>query len=368
MKRFMGFVRKEFYHIVRDRRTALILFGMPILQLLLFGYAIRNEISEVKTGIFDQSHDVVTEALTDKLFSSGTFVPAAVLSSSREIGKAFSSGRISEVVVFEPRFGEMLQREGRAELQVITDGSDPNVSRIVTGYTESVVRDYLREQAEATGRITGVEAVPVMMFNPGLKSVYLFVPGLMALILMLVSALMTSISITREKENGTMELLLVSSLKPIQVIVGKVVPYLLLSFVNVVTVVALASFVFGVPCRGSILLLFLESLLFIMTALSLGILISTVTSSQQVAMMIALGGLLLPTVLLSGFIFPVASMPLPLQLISNLIPARWYLVIVRGIMLKGAGLETLWKETLVLIAMTIVFMAASVRKFSERLQ
>ena len=368
MRRFMGFVRKEFYHIVRDRRTALILFGMPILQLLLFGYAIRNEISEVKTGILDQSHDIDTQKLTDKIFSSGTFVPAAALHSSREIEKGFASGRMNEVVVFEPRFGEKLQREGRAELQVITDGSDPNVSRIVTAYTESIVRDYLREKAESTGSIPGVDAVPLMMFNPGLKSVYLFVPGLMALILMLVSALMTSISITREKENGTMELLLVSSLRPLQVIVGKVVPYLMLSFVNVVTVVALASFVFGVPCRGSLLLLFLESLLFIMTALSLGILISTVTSSQQVAMMIALGGLLLPTVLLSGFIFPVASMPLPLQLISNVIPARWYLVIVRAVMLKGAGIETLWKETLILLAMTAVFMVASVRKFSERLQ
>jgi len=210
--------------------------------------------------------------------------------------------------------------------------------------------------------------VPLMMFNPGLKSVYLFVPGLMALILMLVSALMTSISITREKESGTMEVLLVSSLRPIQIIVGKVVPYFLLSFINVVSILVIASLVFGVPCRGSVVLLMAESLLFIITALSLGMFISTITGSQQVAMMISLGGLLLPTILLSGFIFPVASMPLPLQVISNVIPAKWYLIIVRAIMLKGASFAVLWQETLVLAVMTVVLIGASLRNFSERLQ
>ncbi len=368
MKRFIAFIKKEFYHIVRDRRTAAILFGMPILQLLLFGYAIRNEVSEVKTGILDMSHDTVTEAITDKLFSSGTFIFAGPLQSEKEIAQDFASGRMNEVVVFEPNFAGRLQKDGVAQMQVVTDGSDPNVSRIVTGYTQAVVRDYLAEHADRSTRQAGVEAVPLMMFNPSLKSVYLFVPGLMAMILMLVSALMTSISITREKESGTMELLLVSSLRPVQIIVGKVVPYLLLSFVNVVTVVSLAYFVFGVPCRGNIALLFAESLLFIMTALSLGIMISTITNSQQVAMMISLAGLLLPTVLLSGFIFPIHSMAWPLQVISNIIPARWYLVIVRGIMLKGAGITVLWKETLILFVMTVLFMVASVRKFSERLQ
>jgi ABC-2 type transport system permease protein len=210
--------------------------------------------------------------------------------------------------------------------------------------------------------------VPVMLFNPALRSVYLFVPGLMALILMLVSALMTSISITREKETGTMEVLLVSSLRPVQIILGKVAPYMLLAFINVLTILALAFAVFGVPCKGSLLLLILESLLFIVTALSLGIFISTISASQQAAMMISLGGLLLPTILLSGFIFPVASMPLPLQVFSNIIPAKWYLVIVRAIMLKGADFSYLWQETLVLVLMTGLLITASIRKFSERLQ
>jgi ABC-2 type transport system permease protein len=368
MNRFLGFVRKEFYHIFRDTRTVTILFGMPVIQLLLFGFAIRNEISEVKAGILDQSNDVVTREITDKLASSGTFHVVSGIRTQDDIGRAFRSGRMSEALFFEPGFSGRLDGEGKAVIRLITDGSDPNVSRIVTGYTESVIRDYLIERTRNGQSRPGVEAVHLMMFNPGLKSVYLFVPGLMALILMLVSALMTSISITREKESGTMELLLVSTLRPVQIIVGKVVPYLMLSFINVVTVVGLASVVFGVPCRGSIVLLFLESLLFIITALSLGIFISTMTSSQQVAMMISLAGLLLPTIFLSGFIFPVTSMPLPLQAISNLIPAKWYLIIVRGIMLKGAGIGTLWKETLLLSAMATLLIVSSVKKFSERLQ
>lgn len=367
MKSFRGFVLKEFLHIFRDRRTAAILFGMPMLQLLLFGYAIRNEISEVKLGICDLSHDQATRAITSKLLSSGTFSAKRNLRSPEEIGPAFASGEMNEAVVFEPGFAARLQRDGFCDLQVITDGSDPNVSRIITGYTASVIQDYLGEQY-APFSASGVVPVPVMLFNPALRSVYLFVPGLMALILMLVSALMTSISITREKEIGTMEVLLVSSLRPTEIILGKVAPYMLLAFINVLTVLALAFMVFGVPCRGSLPLLILESLLFILTALSLGIFISTITASQQAAMMISLGGLLLPTILLSGFIFPVASMPLPLQVFSNIIPAKWYLIIVRAIMLKGADFSYLWQETLVLVLMTVLLMAASIRKFSERLQ
>ncbi len=368
MRSFRGFLLKEFYHIFRDRRTAAILFGMPLVQLLLFGFAIRNEISDIKIGLYDRSHDVVTKEIIDKFVSSGTFVITRELHTSEDIEEAFKSGSITEAIVFEPGFADRLQRDGKATVQVITDGSNPNLSKIVAGYTASVLQDYGSAYGNRTGTQAGVVPVPLMMFNPELKSVNLFVPGLMALILMLVSALMTSISITKEKESGTMEVLLVSSLRPVEIIVGKVVPYFLLSFINVLTVLALASFVFGVPCKGSLILLILESLLFIVTALSLGIFISSITGSQQVAMMISLAGLLLPTILLSGFIFPVSSMPLPLRVISNVIPAKWYLIIVRSIMLKGAGFSYIWKETLVLVMMTIILITASVKKFKVRLQ
>lgn len=368
MKSFRGFVTKEFYHIFRDMRTAVILFGMPVIQLLLFGYAIRNEVDDVKVAILDYSHDYITKEITDKLLSSGYFVLVDNLKSREEIEPEFASGKINEALVFEPNFAHQLLKEGEANIQIITDGSNPNLARIVQNYTTSVLQDYQRSLALQTGQVAVIVPELKMLFNPELKSVYLFVPGLMALILMLVSALMTSISITKEKEFGTMEVLLVSSLRPYQIIIGKVVPYLLLAFINVVTIVVLAQVVFGVPCRGSIVLLLIESLLFILTALSLGIFISSITDSQQVAMMISLAGLLLPTVLLSGFIFPVASMPVPLQVISNIIPAKWYLIIVRSIMLKGVGIEYFWKETLVLVGMTTALILVSVKKFKVRLQ
>lgn len=368
MKSFRGFITKEFYHIFRDKRTAMILFGMPVIQLLLFGYAIRNEIEDVNVAILDYSNDYVTKEISNKLLSSGYFVLVDNLTSQEDIKRSFAAGKINEAIVFEPNFAHRLLKEGRADIQVVTDGSNPNLARIVFSYTSAVLLDYQRGLASQTGRMVIIEPELKMMFNPELKSVYLFVPGLMALILMLVSALMTSISITKEKELGTMEVLLVSSLRPYQIIIGKVVPYLLLAFINVVTILILAQVVFGVPCRGSIVLLLLESILFTITTLSLGIFISSITNSQQVAMMISLGGLLLPTVLLSGFIFPIASMPLPLQVISNIIPAKWFLIIVRSLMLKGVGIEYFWKETLVLMGMATVLLLVSIKKFKVRLQ
>jgi ABC-2 type transport system permease protein len=207
-----------------------------------------------------------------------------------------------------------------------------------------------------------------MNYNPELKSVFMFVPGVMTIILMLVSAMMTSISITREKELGTMEILLVSPLKPFQVIVGKVIPYIFLSVINAIVIILLSIFIFKMPVQGSLFLLGAESILFIVNALSLGILISTISKTQQTAMMVSLMGLMLPVILLSGFIFPISSMPLPLQVISNIIPAKWFIIILKGIMLKGVGLAYLWKETLVLLAMTLFFIGLSIKKYKIRLE
>lgn len=367
MTSFQGFVTKEVYHIFRDRRTLLILFGMPVIMLTLFGFAIRNEISDIPVAVLDRSHDVVTEAIVSELLASPYFEGAAVLQSDAEIERAFQRGAIKEAILFEPQFAQRLHRDGTAQVMVITDATDPNTASTMLAYTSAILQDYQQRTFGAGG---GVRIVPEvrMRFNPELKSVNLFVPGLIALILMLVSALMTSITITREKEMGTMEVLLVSPLRPVQIIIGKVLPYLLLSFVNVVTILVLARFVFGVPVRGNVALLLAECLLFILCALALGILISTRSQTQQTATMISLAGLLLPTVILSGFIFPISSMPLPLQYLSHLVPAKWFLLIVRDIMLKGVGLAYFWQETLILVGMTLVLMAASIRNFKVRLE
>ena len=357
MRAFIGFLRKEFYHIFRDKRTLAILFGMPVVQLLLFGFAIRNELNHADLAVWDRSNDVATREITARLFASGTFRYAGAVTSEADIDALFRGGKARQVVVFEPEFAKRLQTEGRATVAVITDASDPNQAQVLQAAVEGVVGE---------GRPTMRVSVR-MLYNPGLRSANLFVPGLIVIILMLVSTLMTSIAITREKELGTMEALLASPLPPAEIIIGKVIPYLALSIVNVSTVLLLAVLVFDVPFVGNLAFFYAEAFLFATTALSLGILISTKVETQQVAMMISLGGLLLPTILLSGFIFPVANMPVPLQVVSHIVPARWFLEIVRGVMLKGLGWAELLQETAVLIGMTALFIGASVRNFNPRL-
>jgi len=369
MKAFIGFIIKEFKQIYRDKRTLVVLFGMPIIQMLLFGFAIRNEVENAKVMVLDASHDRVTRELVNKIDASNYFTVAGEIQSYDEIEQLFQEGDIDEVLLFDSDFARKLHRGEQPAIHVVTDASNPNLAQLIQQYSSSIIVDYQQRFADNGRPDRGGIATNVnMLFNPQLESVNLFVPGLIAVILMLISALMTSISITREKEMGNMEILLVSPLRPGQIIIGKVLPYMVLGFVNVLTVLALAKWVFQVPFRGSYLLFLVESLLFIFTALALGVFISTRANDQQTAMMVSLAGLLLPTVLLSGFIFPITSMPWPLQLISNIIPARWFLVIVRSIMLKGSGLLLIWKETLILAVMTLVFIVLSVKSFKVRLE
>jgi len=368
MKVFREFIKKEFFHIFRDIKTLLVLFGMPVAQLIIFGYAIRMEISDADIGILDHSKDHVTQDITNKILSSDYFKLKKSFENINEVEAAFQSGEVNEVIVFEPLFAHKLYKDGQAEIQILTDASDPNVATLIKTYTASIITDYqqnLNKSGIGSGFIIKPEVK--MMYNQELKSVYMFVPGLIAIILMIVSALMTSIALTKEKEYGSMEVLLASPLKPQIIILGKVLPYVSLSLINAISIVVIAIYVFGVPFRGSFVLFFLESVLFIFTALSLGILISTVAKTQQVALMMSLAGLLMPTVLLSGFIFPVENMPVALQIISSIIPARWFLVIIKSIMLKGNGIEFFWKETLILIGMTLFFIALSIKKFKVRL-
>ena len=368
MNRFIGFIKKEFYHIFRDRRSLFILFGMPIAQILLFGFAITNEINNVDIAIFDHSKDATTKEIINKISASKYFSIKQMVTHEADITSVFEKGHVKAVLNFEKDFSKNLIKDHKATVQIITDATDPNTANTISNYVNAILQQY---QKELNKDITiAYQIVPEtrMVYNPELKSVFMFVPGVMTIILMLVSAMMTSISITREKELGTMEILLVSPLKPIQVIIGKVFPYIFLSIINAIVIVVLSIFIFNMPVQGSMLLLALESVLFIISALALGILISTISATQQTAMMISLMGLMLPVILLSGFIFPISSMPLPLQLISNIIPAKWFIIIIKGIMLKGVGIEFIWKETLILLGMTVFFITLSVRKYKIRLE
>ena len=366
MKRFWGFVVKEFYHIFRDFRTLLILFGMPAVQLLLFGYVITNEIKDARIAIYDQSKDEQTRRLSEKILSSGYFLLDQNLQSFQEIEPVFRKGNVKLVLVYEPNFAEKLQKTGVADVQIIGDASDPNTANILVNYAQGIISNYLI--SINTGHIP-MQVIPEirMQYNPELKGVFMFVPGIMAMLLMLISALMTSLSITREKELGTMELLLVSPLKPIQIIVGKVLPYVILAFADACIILLMGKFVFGVSIQGSVILLLAESLLFITMALSLGILISSITNSQQIAMTISLLALMLPTILLSGFIFPVENMPVILQWLCHAMPPKYFITIIKAIMLKGNSFIFIWKETLILIGFTALFILISVKKFNVRL-
>ena len=368
MKRFIGFITKEFYHIFRDKRSMFILFGMPIAQIMLFGFAITNEINNVNIAILDQSKDTETQKIISKINASKYFDINQEITTENQIEHVFKQGKVKAVLVFEKDFIKNLQTQKQAKVQVITDATDPNIANTITNYVNAILQNYTQEINKNNKPTYQIQTQTQLYYNPEMKSVFTFVPGVMTIILMLVSAMMTSISITREKELGTMEILLVSPIKPFQVIIGKVFPYIFLSIINATIILLLGFFVFKMPIEGSLFLLAFESVLFIISALSLGILISTVSNSQQTAMMISLFGLMLPVIILSGFIFPISSMPLPMQVISNIIPAKWFIIIIKAIMLKGATLNIIWKETLILIGMTVLFIVLSIKKYKIRLE
>lgn len=368
MKRFLGFIKKEFYHIFRDKRSMFILFGMPIAQIMLFGFAITNEINNVNIAILDKSKDSETQKIINKISASNYFHIEQTINSESEIQSIFEKGKVKAVIIFENNFSKNLQTVRQGKVQIITDATDPNIANTITNYINAILQNYIQEVNKTNVQTYTIDTQTQLYYNPELKGVFTFVPGVMTVILMLVSAMMTSISITREKELGTMEVLLVSPLNPLQVILGKVFPYVFLSIINATVIVLLGVFVFGMPIQGSLFLLAAESILFIITALSLGILISNIAHTQQTAMMMSLMGLMLPVIILSGFIFPISSMPLPLQIISNIIPAKWFIIIIKAIMLKGASIDIIWKETLILIGMTLFFILLSIKKYKIRLE
>lgn len=367
MSALLGLLRKEVYHILRDKRTLIVVTLLPVLQVIIFGYAIRTDVDHVRLAIVDPQPDDATRELTHRFAAAGVFTVVAAVPRVEALEPLFQRGDAQQAVVFEPGFAEHLARGLPARLQIVTDATEPNTGSAVQSYATAVIGTYERELRAGA---PGIRIVPDvrMRFNPTRESSNLFVPGLMAFVLTIISSLMTAISLTREKETGSMEALLVSPLRPWQIIVGKVAPYLAIGFISIVGVVLEARLVFKVPVRGSIVLLLAEGVLFILVSLSLGILISARTSSQRVAMMGALVGTMLPTMLLSGFIFPIESLPAPLQLVSRVVPARWFVFVARSIMLKGVGIAYLWKETLILLGMALALLTLSTRSFHERLE
>lgn len=367
MKPFIAFVKKEFYHLLRDRQTLLILMGMPVVQIIIFGFALTNEVKNSRTSVMDQARDASSEALIDRIEASRYFDVIENVNTYKEIESSFRKGRIRMAVVVPVSFAKDLEHQHATAIQLIADASDPNVANTLSNYASAIISDYQSDLNKDKSLPLTIETDMKMMYNPQLKGAFNFVPGVMAMVLMLVCTLMTAITVVREKEKGTMEILLVSPMRPLTIIIAKALPSLVLSIVNISSILLLSVFVLDVPVNGSLTLLLMESVLFTLTCLAFGLLISSSTDSQQTAMFISLTGMFLPTLMLSGFMFPIENMPFPLQVVSNIVPAKWFYQVVKNVMIKGVGLEQVWKETAILAGMMLLLLALAIKKFKIRL-
>ena len=367
MKQFYHFIVKEFYHIFRDRRTLFILLGMPMVQIIIFGFALTNEVKNTKIVVINQSQGVSATRLVQKIESSSYFELYSQSKDAAQMDKLFKKGAVKIALVIPSDFDPSIVNQNKGQLQIIADATDPNVATALTNYLSVIIQDFQKELNPNSSIPYKIDVEARMMYNPQLKGAYNFVPGVMAMVLLLVCTMMTALTVVREKELGNMEILLASPINPIKIILAKAVPYLLLSIINITTILLLSYFVLDVPINGSLFLLYAESILFIMVSLGLGLLISAGTDSQQSAMFISLVAMFLPTVMFSGFIFPIENMPLPLRIISNFIPAKWFFIIVKSVMIKGVGLKLIWKETLILTCMMLFFFGMAIKKFKIRL-
>ena len=382
-KRFMSFVGKEFNHILRDTRTLMVLIVMPVVMIVLFGFALSTEIKDVKVAVYDPSRDAATSRLISQIDASEYFTVTAFLDGEDGVLEAFRSNSADIALVFEDNFYHRAVHDSDGRLQIIVDGSNTNIGSMAVFYVSSIVSSFQKElaqeaalnQAAAGGSSSSAEAVPSvqihtstrMMYNPQMKSAFNFVPGVMGMILMLVCAMMTSVSIVREKERGTMEVLLVSPVKPFSVILAKAIPYFVVSAFILLIVLCLSVFLIKVPISGSLMWVVLVSLLFILVSLSIGILISTLVAKQEVAILISGMVLMLPTMLLSGMLFPIESMPKVLQWISYCVPAKWYIDSIKVMMIQGLGIRYCLDAVLILCGFLTVITGLSVFKFKDRL-
>ena len=352
MNPFFSFVLKETKHILRDKRTMLMLFGMPIVMMLLFGFAVTNDVRNVRIIVVMSNADNATQQVADRLAASEYFTITKVVATPTEAEKAIRDQKADMAIVFSQDFASR-----KSGYQLIVDGADPNMAQQWTTYANAVINN------------TEAKAVNTkLLYNPQMRSTYNFVPAIIGTLLMLVCAMMTSISIVREKEKGTMEVLLVSPTKPLMIIVAKLVPYLVLAFTILSIILLMSSFVLGVPIKGSLFWIYVVSTIYILLALSLGILVSTIAETQLVALLISAMLFMMPVIMLSGMMFPIESMPKILQYISAIVPTRYYISAMRKLMIMGVGIEEIYFEVSVLISMLIALMSLALAKFNKRLE
>lgn len=374
--RFISFVGKEFNHILRDTRTLMVLLVMPVVMIVLFGFALSTELKNVKVGVYTPSSDVFAQKLISRIDASEYFTVVLDASEKEELDAAFLNNNIEVAIIFQENFYYQLSHEGGANVQILLDGTNMNIAQMAQFYLRNIIARSQTDLAEEVvmnnvdpSWVPPVEIKPstTMLYNPQMKSSFNFVPGVMGMILTLVCSMMTSVSIVREKERGTMEVLLVSPVKPFLVIIAKTIPYFVISAVNLATTILLAIYLLQVPVSGSMLWVVMISLLYIMVSLSLGILVSTLVSTQEEAILISAMVFLLPTLLLSGMLFPIESMPVALQYFSNVIPARWYIDAMKALMIQGVSVKYCLDIVLILFGFLIAITSFSVYKYKDRL-
>lgn len=352
MKQFISFVRKEARHILRDKRTMLILFGMPVVMMLLFGFAITTDVKNVRTVIVTSQMDLQTQSAAERLSQSEYFTITQTVATPQEAERLIRNQKADLAVVFGNDFASK-----HTGIQFIVDGADPNMAQQWTNYASNVIAN--RQGGAVNSRL---------LYNPQMRSAYNFVPAILGMLLMLVCAMMTSVSIVREKERGTMEVLLVSPVRPLMIIVAKVVPYLVLAFVILTTILLMARYVLDVPLAGSIVWIYVVSTIYIILALSLGLLISNIATTQLMALLLSAMVLLVPIVMLSGMMFPVESMPEILQWIAAVVPPRYYILAMRKLMIMGVDISNVVSEMAVLASMALFFLVVALKKFKKRLE
>lgn len=358
---------KELFHILRDFRSLLIVLAMPVMMTFLYGYAINMDIENIVISVVDLDKTAASRELTDRFFKSNYFSMAEEAPDFDDPEQLLRSDNATAILLIRPGFSEALQRGEKFQLGMTVDGSDASLASAVQAYSDAILLQFLMDRLPVGFEPPGLTVSRQVLYNPDLQSSHFFVPGLVAIILLMVSALLTSITIAREKETGTMEQLLTAPVKPYQILLGKLLPYIFIAFIDGVLVLIFAQTVFDVPFQGSYLLLLLFGFIYVATALSIGILISSLVRTQQVAMMIALVSTLLPSVMLSGFIFAIKNMPFLLQAVSRIVPATYFLKIIRGVMLKATGVETLIVPAASLVGLMVILLLLATRSFKTRI-
>lgn len=379
MKQFLSFVRKEFIHILRDPRSLLILLVMPQIMVMLPGYVIKNEVKDIRVAVLDQSHDVYTTQITERLAANDYFILKGEVKTEAEAIDYFRKGEIDLVVIFGSEFANRLVHSQDASIQLLSDGSEPNQASVRVAYAQQVITGFQKElqqqmasshsMIQGSGGVTSVniKVNSRLLFNPQQRSEVNFVPGVVGMVMLLICCMMTSIAIVREREMGTMEILLASPLPAIDIVLAKLIPYMVISLINLTTILCIAVFIMHVPMEGSLLVYIFTAFVYIFTSLMLGLLISTCVNTQLAAMLISLL-LIVPTIYLSGMVFAIESMPVPAQIISNVVPTKWFISASRKIMIEGVEFRYLIKEIIALAIEGLVFLLLSWKLFKTRLE